>query len=159
MLKKLKLLKSLIFTFLFLSLFIFPKVNNVYGQNYNYQDIQDVINSNKVEKLINIGPFQDLWNLLKRITPFNKENINSFNIINNSNSNDFINTNVENNPQIKITPENFLGFLENLWNQINDWFSEKIGVSFRDILKVVINIIIWFWELIIKILQELVSKI
>ncbi len=46
-----------------------------------------------------------------------------------------------------------------IWNQINDWFSSNIGVSFTDIVKAVVNLIIWIWELIIKLIQVGLSKL
>ena len=39
------------------------------------------------------------------------------------------------------------------WASINNWFSSKIGVSLTDIIKAVVNLIIWIWEVIIKLIQ------
>jgi len=46
-----------------------------------------------------------------------------------------------------------------VWNQINNWFSSNIGVSFSDIIRAVVNLIIWIWELIIKLIQVGLSKL
>ena len=39
------------------------------------------------------------------------------------------------------------------WASINDWFVSKIGISLSDIIKTIANLIIWFWQLIIKLIQ------
>jgi hypothetical protein len=40
-----------------------------------------------------------------------------------------------------------------LWGQVNNWFSSNIGVSLSDIIRAVVNLIIWIWGLIIKLIQ------
>ena len=39
------------------------------------------------------------------------------------------------------------------WDSINNWFLENIGVSFNEIIKSVANLIIWIWEIIIKLIK------
>jgi hypothetical protein len=39
------------------------------------------------------------------------------------------------------------------WASINNWFVSKIGISLTDIIKTIANLIIWFWELVIKLIQ------
>lgn len=39
------------------------------------------------------------------------------------------------------------------WNSINNWFLENIGVSFTEIVKSVANLVIWIWEIIIKLIK------
>lgn len=43
--------------------------------------------------------------------------------------------------------------VQGTWDNINNWFVSKIGVSLTDIIKAVVNLIIWVWELIIKLIQ------
>ncbi|MGC9611175.1 MAG: hypothetical protein ABSE68_03105 [Minisyncoccia bacterium] len=52
-----------------------------------------------------------------------------------------------------------LSSIGSVWDSINNWFSANIGVSFRDIVKVAANVLIWFWELLIKLIQVGVSKL
>ncbi|MGC9603580.1 MAG: hypothetical protein ABSF47_03900 [Minisyncoccia bacterium] len=52
-----------------------------------------------------------------------------------------------NGPQINLSD------VGGTWASINSWFSSKIGVSLTDIIKAVVNLIIWIWELIIKLIQ------
>lgn len=40
-----------------------------------------------------------------------------------------------------------------LWGRINNWFSSNIGISLSDIIRAVANLIIWIWELIIKLIR------
>ncbi len=46
-----------------------------------------------------------------------------------------------------------------LWSQINNWFSSNIGVSLSDVIRAIANLIIWVWELIIKLIQVGLSHI
>jgi hypothetical protein len=45
------------------------------------------------------------------------------------------------------------------WDSINQWFSANVGISFRDIVKIAANVLIWFWELLIKLIQAGVAKL
>lgn len=39
------------------------------------------------------------------------------------------------------------------WDSINNWFTQNIGVSFTEIVKSVANLVIWIWEIIIKLIK------
>lgn len=43
------------------------------------------------------------------------------------------------------------------WDSINNWFSSNIGVSFTEIVKSVANLVIWIWEIIIKLIKVGIS--
>jgi hypothetical protein len=43
------------------------------------------------------------------------------------------------------------------WDSINNWFLENIGVSLNEIIKAIANLIIWVWELIIKLIKTGIS--
>ena len=49
--------------------------------------------------------------------------------------------------------------LVNLWNNVNNWFTQNIGTSLADIVKTVVNFMIYIWEIIIKLLQVLVAHL
>ncbi len=49
--------------------------------------------------------------------------------------------------------------LVNLWNNINNWFSQNVGTSLADVVKTVVNFMIYIWEIIIKLLQVLVAHL
>jgi hypothetical protein len=51
------------------------------------------------------------------------------------------------------------GDLSSWWQSINGWFSANIGVSLADIIKAVVNLVIWVWELVIKLLQSAVQNL
>ena len=51
------------------------------------------------------------------------------------------------------------GDLSSWWQSINGWFSTNIGVSLADIIKAVVNLVIWVWELVIKLLQSAVQNL
>ncbi|TSA45479.1 hypothetical protein D4R51_01760 [bacterium] len=46
-----------------------------------------------------------------------------------------------------------LSSVKGFWASINNWFVSNIGISFTDIIKAVFNLIIWIWEVIIKLIQ------
>ena len=39
------------------------------------------------------------------------------------------------------------------WDSINNWFLQNIGVSFTEIVKSVANLVIWIWEIVIKLIK------
>lgn len=49
--------------------------------------------------------------------------------------------------------------LVNLWNNINNWFTANVGTSLADVVKTVVNFMIYIWEIIIKLLQALVAHL
>lgn len=51
------------------------------------------------------------------------------------------------------------GDLSGWWQGINNWFVANTGVSLASIVKAVLNLIIWVWELIIKLLQSAVQHL
>ena len=48
-----------------------------------------------------------------------------------------------------------LGDITGLWDKINDWFEDKIGVSFRTMLIALSDLVVWILELIIKIVRSM----
>ncbi len=54
---------------------------------------------------------------------------------------------------VNINGGDILNQLGNLWQSLNNWFAANTGVSLSDIIKAVVNLIIWIWEIIIKLLQ------
>lgn len=49
------------------------------------------------------------------------------------------------------------GSLGDMWDSLDSWVYEKIGISISEILQTVINFIIWIFELAIKILQAIIG--
>ncbi len=52
-----------------------------------------------------------------------------------------------------------LSGLIGFWNSINNWFTQNIGTSLSDIVKTVVNFMIYLWEIIIKLLQVIVAHL
>jgi len=52
-----------------------------------------------------------------------------------------------NGPQVNLSD------VGGTWSSINNWFSSKVGISLTDIIKAIVNLIIWIWEIIIKLIQ------
>jgi len=49
------------------------------------------------------------------------------------------------------------GWLKDIWNKINLWLLQNVGISFSEIIRVVVNFFVWVLELFIKILKALIS--
>jgi hypothetical protein len=45
------------------------------------------------------------------------------------------------------------------WNSVNNWFTQNVGTSLSDVVKTVVNFMIYIWEIIIKLLQVLVAHL
>ncbi len=46
-----------------------------------------------------------------------------------------------------------LSNVKSSWNSINNWFFQNIGISFTEIVKSIANLVIWVWEIIIKLIK------
>lgn len=51
------------------------------------------------------------------------------------------------------------GDLSSWWQGVNNWFMANTGVSLSAIIKAVVNLIIWVWEFVIKLLQNAVQNL
>lgn len=157
--KKNKILNSL---FILLAIVVFFFGGKFYDLNvYAEGNLNSVLSNNSTignlgnygGENINSEPLQDLWNMLKKIKFFSFDDINvSLKPITNSSINNNLLNDLSN-------PQFLTDRLRELWDKTNDWFSSYVGVSLRDIIKVVVNIVIWIWELIIGLLRDLLSKI
>ncbi len=96
------------------------------------------------------GPVNDLWNLLQKVR------VDSPNL---DVSQQGIGQTVQQIANGKISQSAVSGDLSSWWQSINGWFSANIGVSLGDIIKAVVNLVIWVWELIIKLLQGAVQNL
>lgn len=84
------------------------------------------------------GPFSDLVNLIQKVR-IDTPNVNL----------------TGSTGQMNISS----GDISNIWQNINNWFLAHIGVSLTSIIKAVLNIIIWIWQLIISLLQSAVQHL
>lgn len=48
---------------------------------------------------------------------------------------------------------------KNLWQSINDWFTQNIGVSFKNILVAIGNIFVWLLELLVHLLKWIIGLV
>lgn len=144
--------------------------NNYSGDN-NFNDLNlgfgSIGNEWKAEGMENLnlnkGPWEDLWRLLGRIRIFSPNiSFKSPNILGffgfSGNIGSYNDESLMNS-DLKFSPNILTSNLKMWWNKINDWCEENIGVSIREILIVVVNIVIWIWELIIGLLRNLISSI
>ncbi|GEM_PF-1600101 len=58
---------------------------------------------------------------------------------------------------LPTAPVTSLSGIVNLWNSVNAWCEQHIGISLREIINTVINFMIWIWELIIKLIRAALS--
>ncbi|MGC9046533.1 MAG: hypothetical protein ACP5IC_00185 [Minisyncoccia bacterium] len=127
-------MKRIIFIFIIFLLFN----NIVFAQNINSN-----INLLNNQQLIVPEPLKDLWNTFSKI---------KF---------DSIGQNIVSNPLVQKAASQVKqvagsGINTNpsgLWNNANNWFVSKIGVSLFDIIKSIINVFIWFLNLISQMLK------
>ena len=54
---------------------------------------------------------------------------------------------------IVLTPGEFFSYVQNIWDNINTWLEDHIGVSFREIIRSVVNFFVWSLELIIRLMK------
>lgn len=71
----------------------------------------------------------------------------------------FINKSIEGIRGTNFSIFNLVGEAEKIWNNTNNWFENKIGVSLRKILVVLGNLSIWILELVTKIMRFVVGLI
>ncbi|MCP6719779.1 MAG: hypothetical protein KJI72_00430 [Patescibacteria group bacterium] len=54
---------------------------------------------------------------------------------------------------IVLTPGEFFSYVQGVWDNINNWLEDNIGVSFREIIRVVANFFVWSLRLIIRLIE------
>jgi len=47
-------------------------------------------------------------------------------------------------------------WLVNAWNKINDWMTREIGINIKDILKVIVEVVLWILEFVLNLLKKLI---
>lgn len=47
-----------------------------------------------------------------------------------------------------------LSFIKDLWERANNWMSSNVGVSILEIFRAVANLLIWVFELAVKLIKE-----
>ena len=60
---------------------------------------------------------------------------------------------------ISLTPGDILSYVKGVWDSVNSWFENKIGISFREIIRTVANFFVWALELIIKVIRAGISLV
>jgi len=55
---------------------------------------------------------------------------------------------------ISSNPAGLISWFKNLWERINIWLENNIGVSLREIIRAVVNVFIWILEFIIKLVKQ-----
>ena len=54
---------------------------------------------------------------------------------------------------IIITPGEFFSYIQDVWDNVNTWLEDHVGVSFREIIRSVVSFFIWSLELIIRLMK------
>lgn len=89
------------------------------------------------------GPVDDFLKTLNKIN-LDKVNIPLLDKFSADNAKGFIN---------KTTGEGVLNFVGNMWNKANAWMAVNIGISLSEVIKVVINLVVWVLELALKLIK------
>ena len=92
------------------------------------------------------SPITDLWNTASKIR-VNIEESSFFTRI------------LETTVGVAQDPINFFSDLKNWWGNINNWFQDKVGLSFMEILRRVGNFFVWTLELFVKVIKFALSFI
>lgn len=94
------------------------------------------------------GPVNDLVNLVQKVK------IDAPNANLTSGSNGGIDINLGQLGQSGVS-----GDLGSIWQSANNWVSSHVGISLNDIVKAILNIVIWIWQFLIGLLKDLVSHL
>jgi len=149
---------QLIFTILILLVGTFLKMTTTQAQTNNFDlnsiNLQGISNDIGNGSNISKEPLENFWNLLKNIKIFSPHL--TLNIPGGIFSSLGVNVN---NGNASFDSTKLSSNLNLWWGKINNWFGVNVGVTLGQIIKVVLEIVIWIWQIIIELLKGLMAKL